>query len=56
MIRKHHDMITSVLETFKVAEGFVPFGDHSSLEKSWYMETNSIFYKTFEEFEPKKNQ
>ena len=57
MIRKHHDMITSVLETFRMAEEFVPFGDHSSLEKSWYMETNSMLYKTYdEEYKPKKNQ
>jgi hypothetical protein len=52
MLRKNHDMLTSVLETFKTAEVFVPFGDHSSLEKSWYTENANLLYSTYKEFEP----
>jgi hypothetical protein len=52
MLRKNHDMLTSVLETFKTSEVFIPFGDHSSLEKSWYTENANLLYSTYKEFEP----
>lgn len=52
MIRKNHDMYTSVLESFKTTELYVPFGDHTSLEKSWYTENEALLYSTYKEFEP----
>jgi putative phage-type endonuclease len=49
MMNDHHDMLQPVLDTVGATLYFVPMGDHSSLQRSWLLETQYLMNFYMEE-------
>ena len=53
MLKSHHDMLTAVVDFIKSTEEFVPMGDHSVIQKSWWNENYFLLLQAMEQTESK---